>query len=165
MQVERKKVKLLSHVRLFGTPWTVAFQAPPSMGFSRQEFWSGGPLPSPSYIALTKSKILVAQHNERLFLKQNLLRFWVTVQSVGPRIQASSSLWKFSQTVLLQWLPQWLGNKESSCNAGDTGLMSGLGRSLEEGMATRSSTLAWRIPWTEEPGGLQPVGSQRAGHG
>ena len=69
----------------------------------------------------------------------------MTVQTVGPRIQASSTLWKFSQTVLLQWLPQWLGNKESSCNAGDagdTGLMSGLGRSLEEGMATRSSTLA-----------------------
>ena len=35
---------------------------------------------------------------------------------------------------------------------------------LEEGMATHSSTLAWRIPWTEEPGGLQSMGSQRAGH-
>ena len=35
---------------------------------------------------------------------------------------------------------------------------------LEKGMATHSSTLAWRIPWTEEPGGLQPRGSQRAGH-
>ena len=35
---------------------------------------------------------------------------------------------------------------------------------LEEGMATRSSILAWGIPWTEEPGGLQSVGSQRAGH-
>ena len=34
---------------------------------------------------------------------------------------------------------------------------------LEEGMATHSSTLAWRIPWTEEPSGLQSVGSQRAG--
>ena len=35
---------------------------------------------------------------------------------------------------------------------------------LEEGMATHSSFLAWRIPWTEEPGGLQSMGSQRAGH-
>ena len=34
---------------------------------------------------------------------------------------------------------------------------------LEKGMATHSSTLAWRIPWTEEPGGLQSMGSQRAG--
>ena len=39
--------KLLSCVRLFVTPWTVAHQAPPSMGFSRQEHWSGVPLPSP----------------------------------------------------------------------------------------------------------------------
>ena len=41
------KVKLLSRVRLFGTPWTVAYQAPLSMGFSRQEHWSGLPFPSP----------------------------------------------------------------------------------------------------------------------
>ena len=41
------KVKSLSRVRLFTTPWTAAYQAPPSMGFSRQEYWSGVPLPSP----------------------------------------------------------------------------------------------------------------------
>ena len=41
------KVKSLSRVRLFVTPWTVAHQAPPSMGFSRQEYWSGLPFPSP----------------------------------------------------------------------------------------------------------------------
>ena len=40
------KVKLLSHVQLCATPWTAAYQAPPSMGFSRQEYWSGVPLPS-----------------------------------------------------------------------------------------------------------------------
>ena len=43
----RVKVKSLSLVRLFATPWTVAYQAPPSMGFSRQEYWSGVPLLSP----------------------------------------------------------------------------------------------------------------------
>ena len=41
------KVKLLSRVRLLATPWTVAYQAPPSMGLSRQQYWSGVPLPSP----------------------------------------------------------------------------------------------------------------------
>ena len=41
------KVKLLSRVWLFTNPWTVPYQAPPSMGFSRQEYWSGVPLPSP----------------------------------------------------------------------------------------------------------------------
>ena len=41
------KVKSLSRVQLLATPWTAAHQAPPSMGFSRQEYWSGVPLPSP----------------------------------------------------------------------------------------------------------------------
>ena len=41
------KVKLLSRVWLFSTPWTAAYQAPQSMGFSRQEYWGGVPLPSP----------------------------------------------------------------------------------------------------------------------
>ena len=41
------EVKSLSHVQLFAAPWTVAYQAPPSMGFSRQEYWSGLPFPSP----------------------------------------------------------------------------------------------------------------------
>ena len=44
------KGKSLSHVRLFTTPWTAAHQAPPSMGFSRQEHWSGVALPSPCFI-------------------------------------------------------------------------------------------------------------------
>jgi len=46
-QVKWSEVKLLSCVRLFATPWTVAYQAPPSMGFSRQECWIGLPFPSP----------------------------------------------------------------------------------------------------------------------
>ena len=44
------KVKSLSYVRLLATTWTAAYQAPPSMGFSRQEYWSGVPLPSPIYL-------------------------------------------------------------------------------------------------------------------
>ena len=44
------KVKSLSNVQLLVTPWTAAYQAPPSMGFSRQEYWSGVPLPSPGYL-------------------------------------------------------------------------------------------------------------------
>ena len=44
---ERKKLKSLSPVRLFATPWTVAYQAPLFMEFSRQEYWSGLPFPSP----------------------------------------------------------------------------------------------------------------------
>ena len=47
MQLKPLEVKLLSNVRLFATPWTVACQAPPSMEFSSQEYWSGLPFPSP----------------------------------------------------------------------------------------------------------------------
>ena len=54
--------------------------------------------------------------------------------------------------------------KESACNAGDTedaGLIPGQEDPLEEGMVTHFSILAWRIPWTEEPGDLKSMGSQR----
>ena len=57
--------------------------------------------------------------------------------------------------------------KNSSASEGDTGdvvLMPGLGRSLEKEMVTHSGTLAWRIPWTGEPGGLQSMGLQSVGH-
>ena len=53
--------------------------------------------------------------------------------------------------------------KNPSANAGDTTLIPGSGSPLEE-MATHCSILAWKIPWTEEPGGLQSMGLQRAGH-
>ena len=53
-------MKSLSHVQLFATPWTVAYQAPPSMGFSGQRYWSGLPFPSPyvSYIYIYSFSIL-----------------------------------------------------------------------------------------------------------
>ena len=57
--------------------------------------------------------------------------------------------------------------KNPPADAGDVkaaGSIPGLGRSPEEGMATHFSTLVWRIPWTEEPSGLQSIGSQRVGH-
>ena len=49
-QKVKKKVKSLSRVRLFATLWTVAYQTPPSMGFSRQEYWTGLPFPSLGYL-------------------------------------------------------------------------------------------------------------------
>ena len=54
--------------------------------------------------------------------------------------------------------------KASAFNVGDLGLIPGLGRSPGEGNGTHSSILAWRIPWTEESGGLQSKGLQRVGH-
>ena len=54
--------------------------------------------------------------------------------------------------------------KEFACNIGDMVSIPGLGRSPGEAMATHSSILAWGIPRTEEPGGLQSMGLQRVGH-
>ena len=67
-------------------------------------------------------------------------------------------------TRLLWGFPCGLDSKKSSCNEGDLGSIPGSGRCLEKVIATHSSNLAWRIPWTEEPGGLQSMGSQRVRH-
>ena len=55
--------------------------------------------------------------------------------------------------------------KNLPANSGDVGLIPGEEDPLKKEMETRSSIFAWRIPWTEESGGLQPMGSQRVGHG
>ena len=58
--------------------------------------------------------------------------------------------------------PGGSGGKEFTCNVRNSGSIPGSGISLEEGTATNSSILAWRIPWTEEPGGPRSVGSQQS---
>ena len=54
--------------------------------------------------------------------------------------------------------------KNPPANSGDVGSIPGLGRSPEEEMATHSNILAWKIPWTEERGGLRSMGLERVGH-
>ena len=54
--------------------------------------------------------------------------------------------------------------EESACSAGDPGSISGLKDPLEDEMATHSSILTWEVPWTEKPGGLQSLGSERVRH-
>ena len=60
--------------------------------------------------------------------------------------------------------PSGSDSKESACNVGDPSSIPGLRDPLEKGMAIHSNILAWKIPETEEPGGLQSMGSQIAGH-
>ena len=55
-------------------------------------------------------------------------------------------------------------SKEFACSAGDPGFILGQENPLEKGTATHSSIFAWRIPWTEKPGRIQPMGLQRVGH-
>ena len=66
------KVKSLSCVRLLVTPWTAAYQAPPSMGFSRQEYWSGVPVPSPYH---STSQSLLKDINPEYSLEELMLKF------------------------------------------------------------------------------------------
>ena len=61
--------------------------------------------------------------------------------------------------------PAGLDSKESACNVGDLGSIPGQEDPLEKEMATHFSILAWKIPWSEEPGGLQSMGLQRVRQG
>ena len=65
---------------------------------------------------------------------------------------------------MLRGFPGGSDGKESACNSGDIGSVMGPEEPLEKGMVTHSSILAWRIPWIEEPGGLQSMGSQIVRH-
>ena len=71
-----------------------------------------------------------------------------------------SVLYKIIQYLISPGLPRWYSDKESACNARDPGSIPGLEDPLEEKMSTHSSILPWEIPWTEEPDGLQFLGSQ-----
>ena len=115
---KRRKVKLLSHVWLFVTPWTVAHQAPLSVGFSRQEYWSGLPFPSPGIFLTQGSNPGLPHCRQMLYCLSH---------------RASSSM-----------------TQVQSLDQDDP---------LEKEKATHSSVLAWRIPWTEESGGLQSKAS------
>ena len=101
------KVKSLSRVRLLATPWTAAYQAPLSMGFSRQEYWSGVPLPSPYGVctSLNKSVLTLLQlaleflpaWSQGLSLgspSQGLAQDLRHDQSLSPRVSSNSSAQK-----------------------------------------------------------------------
>ena len=69
-------MKLLSHVQLFATSWAVAYQTPPSIGFSRQEYWSGLPFPSPgdlpdarTWASLVAQMVDGGSYGEPIYLK------------------------------------------------------------------------------------------------
>ena len=116
------KVKSLSHVWLSATPWTVAHPAPPSMGFSRQEYWSGVPLP----LQFKDFSDLDFDNNQTLVVAQ-MVKHLPTMRETQVR---------------------FLGPEDP----------------LEKVMATYSSTLAWKIPWMEEPGRLKSLRLQRVWH-
>ena len=88
------KVKSLSRVRLFATPWTAAYQAPLSMGFSRQEYWSGVPLPSP-WIWTRSYQLILLSH---LFSFIRLCRY-IIILFVHVLALLASVKWIFSMVL------------------------------------------------------------------
>ena len=97
------KVKLLSRVRLFATPQTGAHQAPPSMGLSRQEYWSGLPLPSPNCLFIlfdqcsNKAFFLTARERERS-VAQSCPTLWDPMNHSTPDLPVHHQLPEFTQT-------------------------------------------------------------------
>ena len=95
------KVKLLSRVWLLATPWTVAHQAPPSMGFSRQECWSGVPLPSPwkSLVPLickeqsqvNKKRTTSIKMGKELVIFQRHTNGWYEIVSFGQILSSQNT--------------------------------------------------------------------------
>ena len=101
----------------------------------------------------------------RYISNHHILRFnYLTIlyQSYLSKVKQKWISYQHLRTIL--GFPGGSDCKESACNAGDPGSIPGSARSLEKGMATYSSILAWRTLWTEETGGLQPTGLQRVRH-
>ena len=104
------KVKLLSHIWLLANPWTAAYQAPPSMGFFRQKYWSGLPLPSPEnedYISVTKVCLYIC-----VFLSNVL-----TLRGHMDGSLPGSSVNRIFQARILEWVATSC-SKGSSCSMG-----------------------------------------------
>ena len=115
LQCMKVKVKSLSRVQLLATPWTAAHQAPPSMGFSRQEYWSGVPLPSPGLILVDPSS------HQLCPLKKLTPHFWAQGLLFAffhlPHCTGSSLLCKFFSSRGEQGLLSSHGTRTSHCGS------------------------------------------------
>ena len=100
------KVKSLSHVRFFATSWTVACQAPPFMAFSRQEYWSGLPFPSPGYLpdpgieprSALQADALPSEAPEK---HGPLKSYWIIPPALLVLQFAENRSWDFSSSLIL----------------------------------------------------------------
>ena len=134
-----------SRVWLFVTPWTVGCQAPLSMGFSRWEYWSGLPRPSPGDLPDPGIKPV------SLMSLQLAGGFFTTSTPGEPNYQVSNKgIQGFSGGSAVKNPPAMQETQVQSLGWEDP---------LEKEMATVSSILAWKTSWTEEPGWLQSVDS------
>ena len=136
------------------TLWTVAYQAPLSVKFSRQEYGSGLPFHSPGHLPDPEIESSLPCCGQTLY----------RLSHQGTK-QGNDHALKYCTLVCVMELPQvaqWSGIHPPM----QAMRIQSLGQEdlLEEGTATHSSILAWRIPGTEKPVRLQSTGSQRVGH-
>ena len=170
-----------SHVWLCVTPETAAHQAPPSLGFSRQEQWSGLPFPSPMHESekWKGSRSVVSDPQRPHGLQPSwLLRPWdFPGKNTGVGCHCQMLLQSKSCHLIspLEFAPHFgdhskgmkRGKEETEIGSWHhwaTSLSLFDFHALEKEMATHSSVLAWRIPGAGEPGGLPSLGSHRVGH-
>ena len=119
------KVKSLSHVRLLATPWTAAYQAPLSMGFSRQEYWSGMPLPSPdAFLGHCKT---VCDMRAYLIPRASLIAQLVKNLPTMSEAWVRSLTWedplekgKSNHSSILAWRIPWTIHSPWGCKESDT---------------------------------------------
>ena len=153
------KVKSLSRVLLFVTPWTVASQAPPSMGFLRQKYWSGLPFPFPG--DLPNSGI----EPESPALQADTLPSEPPGNFPSQRSSPHPLQWKvdfffffLNKRFITLWASLVAQLVKNLPSVRETWVRSlGWEDPLETGKATHSSILDWRIPWTVSSMGLQRV--------
>ena len=109
-----------------------------------------------------KAAVTTAETRESEFLEIFIQTFSHADQEPWEDLLFVISFCPLLRSVQASQVP--LAVKNPPADAGDVGRSQGWEDPLEEGMVTHSSVLVWRIPWTEEPGGLQPMGSHRVGH-
>ena len=140
------------------TPWTVAHQAPLSIEFSRQEYWYELILFS-RRSSQPKDRTHVSCIGRQILYQQRHLGSWLTdcIPIQNKKFKKDKGSFCLRVSLVVQAIKNLPATQETQVQS--------LGREdpLEKELETHSSTLAWRIPWTEKPGGLQFIWSQRAG--
>ena len=101
------KVQSLSHIRLWATPRTAAYQAPPSMGFSRQEYWSGVPSPSPLCSATARLKTIGSSDNNTLQVQNIILLHYLFRHIIMKMLNTRDKLFK-STDITTEMTPKWI---------------------------------------------------------
>ena len=170
--------QLLSHVLLFAAPWTLVCQAPLSMEFARQEYWSALPFPTPEDLSNPGIEPLSPELaggffttsipgkplaiNSCLIPSFKHLKVLSTTPGEGNGTPLQYSCLENPMDGEAWWAAVHRVAKSRTRLSDFTFTFHF--HALEKEMATHSSVLAWRIPGTGEPGGLPSMGSHRVGH-